>query len=72
MFNLVPPDHDVTDEIAAYQLADAPFPGYFGVFYKIARATKNAREAEISRTAAEKLKGLKDWQILQKSFDRMK
>jgi 2-oxoglutarate ferredoxin oxidoreductase subunit beta len=71
-FTLVPNDHDVTDEIAAYKLSDAPFPGYFGIFYNVKRPTKNAREAEISRNAKEKFKGLKDWQILQKSFDRMK
>src|SRR5437762_910660 len=47
-FNLMPPDHDVTDEMAAYKLADAPFPGYFGVFYKVNRATKNANEAKIN------------------------
>ena len=72
VFNPVPAEHDVTDEIAAYQLADAPFPGYFGLFYKIARATKNAREAEINKAARAKVNGLKDWQILQKSFNAMK
>ncbi|MCL4787242.1 MAG: pyruvate ferredoxin oxidoreductase [Verrucomicrobia bacterium] len=72
VFNLVPPDHDVTDELEAYKLADSPFPGYFGVLYKIARPTKNAKEAEVNRNAMDKFKGLKDWQILQKNFDRMK
>jgi len=72
VFNAVPTDHDVTNEIAAYKLADAPFPGHFGVFYKVNRPTKNAREAEISRAQREKLKGLEDWEILQKTFDRMK
>jgi len=72
VFNLVPADHDPTNELAAYKLADAPFPGYFGVFYKVRRPTKNAREAEISRTLRDKLKGLKDWEILQQTFDRMK
>lgn len=72
MFNLVPNDHDVTDEVAAYKLADAPFPGYFGVFYKVQRPTKNAKEAGIQQTAMEKFKGLKDWEILQKTFNRMK
>ena len=41
-----PHDHDVTDEIAAYKLADEPFPGYFGIFYKVNKPTKNAKEAE--------------------------
>ncbi|MCU0783272.1 MAG: thiamine pyrophosphate-dependent enzyme [Verrucomicrobia bacterium] len=71
-FNLVPSNHDVMDEDAAYKLAGEPFPGHFGIFYKISRPTKNAREAEIIRTQSEQVQGLKDWQILQKSFDRLK
>src|SRR5215213_763831 len=52
VFNLVPPDHDATDEHAAYKLADVPFPGYFGIFYKNAqRATKNSLEAKINTDA---------------------
>ncbi len=72
VFNTVPAEHDLTDEVAAYKLADAPFPGYFGVFFKTQRPTKNANEAKINANAREKLKGLKDWQILKKTFDRMK
>ena len=71
-FNLVPAGHDVTDETAAYKLASEPFPGYFGLFYKVNRPTKNEKEAAVNASAIEKVKGLKDWQILQKSFDRMK
>ncbi len=71
-FNLIPPDHDVTDEFAAYKLADAAFPGYFGVFYKVDRPTKNAQEARINATAQAKVNGLKDWQILQQTFERLK
>jgi 2-oxoglutarate ferredoxin oxidoreductase subunit beta len=58
--------------MAAYKLADAPFPGYFGIFYNVNRPTKNALEAKINAEAREKVKSLKDWQILQKNFDRMK
>jgi len=72
VFNEVPKDHDVTDELSAYKLAGADFPGYFGIFYKNNKPTKNAKEAEINKAAMEKVKGLKDWQILQKNFDRMK
>src|SRR5947207_7742402 len=36
--------HDVTDELAAYKLAQLPFPGVFGVFYQSDRPTKNALE----------------------------
>jgi len=72
VFNLVPATHDVTDEMAAYKLADEAFPGSFGIFYKVNKPTKNAKEASINAGAIEKVKGLKDWQILQKTFDRLK
>jgi len=71
-FELVPADHDVTDEVAAYKIAGEPFPGKFGIFYKTNRPTKNAKEAEINKAASEKLKGLQAADILQKTFDRMK
>jgi 2-oxoglutarate ferredoxin oxidoreductase subunit beta len=67
-FNVVPPSHNAADEMAAYKLADEPFPGYFGIFYQKSKATKNAKEAEIVQKAREKQQGLKDWQILQKTF----
>jgi len=72
VFNTVPADHDVTNEVAAYKLADEPFPGYFGVFFKANKPTKNAKEAGISEQAKAKFKGVKDWQILQKTFGAMK
>lgn len=72
VFKEVPKDHNVMDEMAAYKLADDPFPGYFGIFYKNPKPTKNAKEAEINQAAMQKTKGLKDWQILQKTFDRLK
>ncbi len=71
-FELVPAEHDVTNEHAAYKLADAAWPGHFGIFYQVNRATKNANEAKINQASQEKVKGLKDWQILQKTFDRLK
>ena len=72
VFKEVPKDHDVTDELAAYKLASDPFPGYFGIFHKVTKPTKNAKEAEIQKSFQSKVAGLKDWQILQKNFDRMK
>ena len=72
VFNPVPSDHDVTNETAAYKLADQPFPGYFGLFFKTTRPTKNAKEAALQTAAREKAKGLKDWQILKQTFERMK
>jgi len=71
-FNEVPPDHDVTSEEAAYKLAGEAWPGSFGIFYKASRPTKNALEAQINASARAKVQGLQDWQILQKTFDRMK
>ena len=72
VFKEVPKEHDVTDELAAYKLANEPFPGYFGIFYKNTKPTKNAREANIIKSSQEKVKGMKDWEILQKTFDRLK
>jgi 2-oxoglutarate ferredoxin oxidoreductase subunit beta len=72
VFNAVPADHDVTDEAAAYKLADQAFPGSFGIFYRVTKPTKNAKEAAVNAAAREKVKGLKDWEILAKTFDRMK
>lgn len=72
VFNEVPKSHDVTDELAAYKLASEPFPGYFGIFYKNPKPTKNAKEAEINKGFQSKFAGQKDWQILQKTFDRLK
>lgn len=64
--------HDVTDEIAAYKLADAPFPGLFGVFYDVDRPTKNQLEKKWIDSTREKLAGKSDLDILQSTFDRMK
>ncbi len=71
-FETVPATHDVTDEVAAYKLANAPFPGYFGIFYKSDRPTKNKLEAKINADARQKVAGKKDWEILQGTFSRLK
>ena len=71
-FNEVPKEHDVTDEMAAYKLAGEPFPGYFGIFYQAKRPTKNANEAKLIADHRAKVGDLKDWQILKKSFERLK
>ena len=71
-FNLVPEDHDVTDEMAAYKLCDAAFPGYFGVYYKTDRSTKNASETKVNAPFQEKVKGMAPWEILQQSFSKLK
>jgi 2-oxoglutarate ferredoxin oxidoreductase subunit beta len=64
--------HDVTDEIAAYRLADVAFPGLFGVFYEIDRPTKNALEQKWIESTRTKLNHASDVEVLQKTFDRMK
>ena len=64
--------HDVTDEIAAYRLANIPFPGLFGVFFENDRPTKNALERKGVENARNKLGNLTDIQLLQATFDRMK
>jgi 2-oxoglutarate/2-oxoacid ferredoxin oxidoreductase subunit beta len=64
--------HDVTDEIAAYRLADTPFPGLFGVFYEIDRPTKNALEQKWIQSSRAKLNHASDREVLQKTFDRLK
>src|SRR5215212_11544894 len=71
-FELVPTDHDVTNEEAAYKIAATPFPGHFGIFYNVKRPTKNALEADINASIQQKVGNLQPWQILQKNFDRMK
>ena len=68
----VPKTHDVQDEVGAYKLASEPFPGYFGIFYKAARPTKNAIERKIQQDAQAKVGALQPWQILQKTFDRLR
>ena len=64
--------HDVTDELAAFRLADDPFPGWFGVFYEIRRPTKNALEQKWIDASREKTGGASDLDLLQATFNRMK
>ncbi len=71
-FELVPEDHDVTSEVAAYQLADTPFPGHFGIYYQVSEPTKNANELSLIHAAQEKTSENQDWEILQKTFERLK
>ncbi len=69
-FQAVPADHDPTDELAAYRLAMAPPPGYFGVFYRVQRPTKNAREAQLIAEAQAKTAGASARELLQKTFQK--
>ena len=71
-FNLVPEDHDPTDENAAYALSEELVPGHFGIYYQIDRPTKQDNEAAVNAKFLEKTKGMEDWEILQQNFDKMK
>jgi 2-oxoglutarate ferredoxin oxidoreductase subunit beta len=64
--------HDVTDEIAAYRLADVEFPGLFGVFYEVDRPTKNTLEQKWIDSSREKAGHATDVELLQRTFNRMK
>ncbi len=65
--------HDVTDEVAAFKLAQLAWPGAFGVFYENnTRPTKNALEAGLIAKAKERTKGAGDLALLQATFARMR
>jgi 2-oxoglutarate ferredoxin oxidoreductase subunit beta len=70
VFTLVPKEHDVTDEVAAYKLAMEIFPGYFGLFYKVQRSTKNALEAGLINAAKAKIKNASPAELLTSTFER--
>jgi len=65
-------NHDFTDELAAYKLAQLPFPSVFGVFYQNDRPTKNSLEKKWIESSREKTGNASDLELLQKTFDRMK
>ena len=60
------PRHDVTDDLAAYQLASLPFPGAFGVFYEVKRPTKNALEQRWIDSSRAKANGASDLELLRR------
>ena len=65
--------HDVTDEVAAFKLAQLAWPGAFGVFYENkTRATKNALEAGLIAKAREKTKNAPDLAVLQATFAKLR
>jgi 2-oxoglutarate ferredoxin oxidoreductase subunit beta len=65
--------HDVTDEVAAFKLAQQAWPGSFGVFYENnTRKTKNQLEHELIAKAKEKTKGAPDLAVLQATFARLR
>jgi 2-oxoglutarate/2-oxoacid ferredoxin oxidoreductase subunit beta len=65
--------HDVTDEVAAFKLAQQAWPGAFGVFYENkTRATKNKLEADLIAKTREKTKNASDLQLLQNTFAKLR
>ena len=70
-FPLVPEDHDLTDEEAAYSLTKKSFPGYFGIYFKSRRPTLNENEAEIARQMEPRPKGLMASEILRAALERL-
>ncbi len=64
--------HDVGDAAKAFQLAELPSPGVFGVFYQKLRPTKNLLEQNWIGQIQPKFAGKSPADILQTSFNRMK
>jgi 2-oxoglutarate ferredoxin oxidoreductase subunit beta len=64
--------HDVTDDVAAFKLADQPSPGKFGLFYQVSRPTKNELEQKWIDDTQSKLGGASQKDILKKRFEAMR
>jgi 2-oxoglutarate/2-oxoacid ferredoxin oxidoreductase subunit beta len=64
--------HDKTDEIAAFRIAQLPNPGKFGVFYEVNRPTKNALEQKWIDDTQAKLDGLSGKDVLRKRLEAMR
>jgi 2-oxoglutarate ferredoxin oxidoreductase subunit beta len=64
--------HDVTDDVAAFQLADQPAPGKFGVFYQKKLPTKNEKELNWIADTKAKLGGATDKELIRKRFEMMR
>ena len=64
--------HDVTDNPAAYALADHQYPGKFGVFYEVDRPTKNQLEQNWIDDTRSKVGDASTASLLKKRFALMK
>ncbi len=64
--------HDVTDDQAAFKLAENLAPGKFGVYYQVNRPTKNALEQKWIDDTQSKLGGMSQKDILKKRFETMR
>ena len=64
--------HDVTNDVAAYQMAENLAPGKFGVYYQVNRPTKNALEQKWIDDTQSKLGGASQKDVLKKRFETMR
>ncbi len=64
--------HDVTDDVAAFKLADNLAPGKFGVYYQVDRPNKNALEQKWIDDTQAKIGGVSQKDLLKKRFEAMR
>lgn len=64
--------HDVTDDVAAFKIADNLNPGKFGVYYQVNRQTKNAGEQKWIDESKAKVAGVSQKDLLRKRFEVMR
>ena len=64
--------HDVTNHVDAFRIADNLNPGKFGVYYQVERPTKNALEQKWIDDTQAKLVGVSQKDILRKRFEVMR
>ena len=64
--------HDVTDQMAAFKLADQDYPGSFGVFYENDRPSKNTLEQKWIDASKEKVGDASATDLLKSRFSLMK
>lgn len=64
--------HDVTDEGAAFKLAENLAPGKFGVYYQVQRPTKNELEQKWITDTQAKTGGVSQKDLLRKRLEAMR
>lgn len=64
--------HDVTDEVAAFKLAENLAPGKFGVYYQVQRPTKNDLEQKWITETQAKIGGVSQKDLLRKRLEAMR
>ena len=64
--------HDVTDQMAAFKLADQDYPGSFGVFYETDRPSKNTLEQKWIDASKAKVGDATATDLLKSRFALMK